>query len=67
MFGSSRKEIPDAGIVNRHYRHPLARLWGGGTLSSSDGQRFPMAVRSGHRHPAFLRLWPRANLLYVDL
>jgi hypothetical protein len=29
-------------IVN-HYRHPLARLWGGGTLSSSDGQRFPMA------------------------
>ena len=35
-----------AGIVNRHYRHPLARLWGGGTLSSSDGQRFPMAVRS---------------------
>ena len=35
-----------AGIVNRHYRHPLARLWGGGTLSSSDGQRFPMTVRS---------------------
>jgi TnpA family transposase len=35
-----------ASIVNRHYRHPLARLWGGGTLSSSDGQRFPVAVRS---------------------
>jgi hypothetical protein len=35
-----------AGIVNRHYRHPLARLWGGGILSSSDGQRFPMTVRS---------------------
>jgi hypothetical protein len=35
-----------AGIVNHHYRHPLARLWGGGTLSSSDGQRFPMTVRS---------------------
>ena len=35
-----------AGIVNRHYHHPLARLWGGGTLSSSDGQRFPMTVRS---------------------
>ena len=35
-----------ANIVNHHYRHPLARLWGGGTLSSSDGQRFPVAVRS---------------------
>ena len=35
-----------ASIVNHHYRHPLARLWGGGTLSSSDGQRFPVAVRS---------------------
>jgi TnpA family transposase len=35
-----------ASIVDRHYRHPLARLWGGGTLSSSDGQRFPVAVRS---------------------
>jgi len=29
-----------ASIVNHHYRHPLARLWGGDTLSSSDGQRF---------------------------
>jgi TnpA family transposase len=35
-----------ASIVDRHYRHPLAQLWGGGILSSSDGQRFPMAVRS---------------------
>ena len=23
------------------HRHPLAALWGRGTLSSSDGQRFP--------------------------
>ena len=28
-------------LVNAHHRHPLAALWGGGTLSSSDGQRFP--------------------------
>jgi TnpA family transposase len=33
-------------IVNFQYRQPLARRWGGGTLSSSDGQRFPVAVRS---------------------
>jgi TnpA family transposase len=36
---------------HRQHRQPplpssLARLWGGGTLSSTDGQRFPMAVRS---------------------
>ena len=29
-------------LVNAHHRHPLARLWGDGTLSSSDGQRFPV-------------------------
>jgi Tn3 transposase DDE domain len=28
-------------LVNAHHTHPLAALWGGGTLSSSDGQRFP--------------------------
>jgi TnpA family transposase len=33
-------------IVNFQYRQPLAKTWGGGTLSSSDGQRFPVAVRS---------------------
>jgi TnpA family transposase len=30
-------------IVNFQYHQPLARLWGGGSLSSSDGQRFPVA------------------------
>jgi TnpA family transposase len=33
-------------IVNYHHHLPLSRLWGGGTLSSSDGQRFPVSVRS---------------------
>jgi len=27
-------------LVNHHHRLPLAQAWGGGTLSSSDGQRF---------------------------
>jgi TnpA family transposase len=36
----------NAHLVNAHHRHPLARLWGGGTLSSSDGQRFPQRGRS---------------------
>ena len=27
-------------VVNFQHRQPMSRLWGGGTLSSSDGQRF---------------------------
>jgi TnpA family transposase len=33
-------------LVNYHSRLPLAAIWGGGTLSSSDGQRFPVAVKA---------------------
>jgi TnpA family transposase len=29
-------------LVNFQYKQPLAQHWGGGTLSSSDGQRFPV-------------------------
>ena len=36
----------NAAIINSHHRHPLARVWGGGTLSSSDGLRFPIRGRS---------------------
>lgn len=34
-----------ATLVNFHYHQPLSRYWGGGTLSSSDGQRFPVSGR----------------------
>ena len=33
-------------LVNYQYRQPLAKIWGGGALSSSDGQRFPVSVKS---------------------
>ncbi len=33
-------------IVNFHHPLPLAQCWGGGTISSSDGQRFPVAVKN---------------------
>ncbi len=36
----------NAAVVNVHHRHPLAQAWGGGTLSSSDGLRFPIRGRS---------------------
>ncbi len=33
-------------LVNYQFHQPLARWWGGGTMSSSDGQRFPVAVKA---------------------
>ncbi len=33
-------------IVNFQYHQLLSQYWGGGTLSSSDGQRFPVAVKN---------------------
>jgi len=33
-------------LVNYQFQQPLALRWGGGTMSSSDGQRFPVAVKS---------------------
>ena len=38
-------------IVNYQYHLPLSRHWGGGTLSSSDGQRFPAAVPTANATP----------------
>lgn len=35
-------------MVNYHYHLPLSQSWGGGTLSSSDGQRFPVSVRTAN-------------------
>jgi len=33
-------------LVDYHFHLPLANQWGGGTLSSSDGQRFPVGVKA---------------------
>jgi TnpA family transposase len=35
-------------VVNHHHRTPISRLWGHGSFSSSDGQRFPVEVPSAH-------------------
>jgi len=37
-----------AQVVNFQHRQLLAQAWGSGTLSSSDGQRFPVAVKARH-------------------
>lgn len=36
----------NAAIVDFHHGLPLSKRWGGGTLSSSDGQRFPVDVKA---------------------
>lgn len=33
-------------LVNYHHGLPLTQAWGGGTLSSSDGQRFPVTLKN---------------------
>jgi TnpA family transposase len=33
-------------LVNYQFHQPLALFWGGGTMSSSDGQRFPVGVKA---------------------
>ena len=35
-------------LVNFHYQLPLSRFVGDGTVSSSDGQRFPVAVKTAN-------------------
>ena len=44
-----------AKLVNYQHRQPQSRYWGGGTLSSSDGQRFPAAgkVRNAAALPRY--------------
>lgn len=44
-----------ATLVNFQYRQPLAQHWGGGTLSSSDGQRCPVQgkVRNARALPRY--------------
>lgn len=35
-------------LVNYHHALPLSQAWGSGTLSSSDGQRFPLISQNRH-------------------
>jgi len=44
-------------LVNFHHGLPLSQHWGGGTLSSSDGQRIPVAgkVRNATTLPRYFR------------
>jgi TnpA family transposase len=45
-FRPETLEAANAAIVNYHHGLPLTRAFGSGTLSSSDGQRFPVKGKS---------------------
>jgi hypothetical protein len=45
-FRPETLEAANAAVVNYHHRLPLTRAFGSGTLSSSDGQRFPVKGKS---------------------
>ena len=45
-FRAETLEAANAAIVNYHHRLPLTQAFGTGTLSSSDGQRFPVKGKS---------------------
>jgi TnpA family transposase len=45
-FRPETLEAANAAVVNHHHRLPLTRAFGSGTLSSSDGQRFPVKGKS---------------------
>jgi hypothetical protein len=56
-------------VVNFQYRQPLAKVWGGGTLPSSDGQRFSAAIRSQTARPLpkYFGFGARPDLLWLVL
>ena len=45
-FRAETLEAANAAIVNYHHRLPMTQTFGTGTLSSSDGQRFPVKGKS---------------------
>jgi TnpA family transposase len=45
-LGEDSLRAANATIVNYHHSLSLSSVWGGGTLSSSDGQRFPTKGKS---------------------
>ena len=50
------RKAANAILVNFHHRLPLSPVWGDGTVSSSDGQRFRTgghAEARGHINPKY--------------
>lgn len=59
----------NAVLVNYHHRLPLSRVWGSGTLSSSDGQRFGIQQSSllASFYPRYFGYYERAVGVYTHI
>jgi TnpA family transposase len=56
-------------LVNFHQRLPLSAVWGGGTVSSSDGQRFGLQASSllGSLYPRYFGYYDQALTVYTHV
>ena len=56
-------------LVDFQHQLPLAEAWGGGTLSSSDGQRFPVrgSAENATALPKYFGLGRGLTFLHLDL
>ena len=56
-------------LVNYHHHLPLSAMWGDGTVSSSDGQRFGLQASSllGSLYPRYFGYYDQALTVYTHL
>ena len=54
-------------LVNYHHQLPLSAVWGDGTVSSSDGQRFGLQANSllGSLYPRYFGYYDKALTVYT--
>jgi TnpA family transposase len=70
--GCLREETLNAAntiLVNFHHRLPLSAVWGDGTVSSSDGQRFGLQASSllGSFYPRYFGYYDQALTVYTHI
>jgi TnpA family transposase len=63
------RNAANAILVDFHHRLPLGAVWGSGTMSSSDGQRFGLQVSSllGSLYPRYFGYYDRALTAYTHI
>jgi TnpA family transposase len=56
-------------LVNFHHRLPLSAVWGNGTVSSADGQRFGLQASSllGSLYPRYFGYYDQALTVYTHM
>ena len=67
--GRETLKAANALLVNFHHRLPLSAVWGDGTVSSSDGQRFGLQASSllGSLYPRYFGYYDPALTVYTHV